>query len=449
MKLGHYFKEAYMLPRYVKFGLTLLFAGTLMSCASKPPSYTGFSTAADPSFEISKTEEMITQARDKQLDVLAPNSFEKAEKALNNAKEYRAKEKSHDKIMEQVSYSRGWLQEANAKGEVAEIPMKNLLDARANAIHAGAPQAFPKDWKSLEKDMHNITESIEKGRLPTDKKTEKVIGQYQQIEIQTVTANTLGRADANIKAAKKEGAEKLAPKTLAIAETRYATAQRIIDENPRNTAAINRAGEVATYEAARLLDVTKKVKATGKGNVEDFVLRDDRQQRTISGLRTETGALAGVAEEAQAQRDELAQKQAMIDKADRVRSQFNPNEAEVYTEGNKVMIRLKGVNFASNKTSIDKRSKAVLDKVETALDEFQGSKVIVEGHTDTVGTKKANMAISEKRAKAVQDYLVSSGKVDASNIESRGLGYERPITDNKTAQGRALNRRIDLVIEAK
>ncbi|MNL60822.1 Outer membrane porin F precursor [compost metagenome] len=75
--------------------------------------------------------------------------------------------------------------------------------------------------------------------------------------------------------------------------------------------------------------------------------------------------------------------------------------------------------------------------------------MIVEGHTDTIGTKKANMAISQKRAKAVQNYLVSSGKVEASNIEARGMGYERPITDNKTAQGRAQNRRIDLVIEAQ
>ena len=61
------------------------------------------------------------------------------------------------------------------------------------------------------------------------------------------------------------------------------------------------------------------------------------------------------------------------------------------TEGNKVLIRLKGVNFASNKTAINPQSKVVLDKVEAALDEFQGSKVTVEGHTDTIGTKKANM----------------------------------------------------------
>jgi len=441
---------------WIKYGLPLLLAGTLINCSHKAPNSVALSSGADPSFEISKTEEMLTQARDKQLDILSPNNFEKAEKSLERAKEARAKNKSTEKILEQVSYSRGWLQEASAKGEVASVPMKELLDARANAIRSGAPQAFPKDWKNLENETTDITESIEKGKLPTDKKTAKLIGQFHEIEVQTVTANTLGKADASLKAAKKEGAEKFAPKTYSAALGRYTNAERLIQADPRNSAAINRAAEIATYEAGHALDVTKKVKATGKGNVEDFVLRDERQQRTITGLRDETGALIGVAEQSQEelsnvqkQRDELAEKQAMIDKADKVRQQFNPNEAEVYTEGNKVMIRLKGVQFASNKTTISPRSKAILDKVETALNEFEGSKVIVEGHTDTVGTKQANMAISEKRAKAVQNYLVSSGKVEASNIEARGMGYERPITDNKTAQGRAQNRRIDLVIEAK
>jgi Outer membrane protein and related peptidoglycan-associated (lipo)proteins len=445
-----------MKSQLTKLGLPLLLAGTLISCAHTPPHVTQLSSSADPSFEISKTEEMLTQGRDKQLDVLSPNNFERAEKSLEDAKEARAKNKSNDKILKEVANARGWLDEANTKGEVAEVPMKQLLDARANAIRSGAPTAFPKDWKNLENDTMDVTEAIEKGKLPADKKTEKLISKYSELEIQTVTTNTLGKADANLKAAKKEGAEKFAPKTYSSAMARYTNAEKLIQADPRNSAAINRAAEVASFESAHALDVTKKVKATGKGNVEDFVLRDERNQRTITGLRDETGALMGVAEQSQEQltniqkeRDELASKQATIDKANRVREQFNPNEAEVYTEGNKVMIRLKGVQFASNKATINPRSKQVLDKVETALNEFDGSKVIIEGHTDTVGTKQANMAISEKRAKAVQNYLVSSGKVDASNLEARGMGYERPITDNKTAAGRAQNRRIDLVIEAQ
>ncbi|MNK12037.1 Peptidoglycan-binding protein ArfA [compost metagenome] len=442
--------------QFLKNGLAVTALVVLASCASKPPSFIPLSSTADPSGEIAKTEELITAARDRQLDVLSPKNFSRAEDALADAKNLRSKDKPNEKVLKEVAYARGWLQQAEEKGEVARTSMKDITDARANAWRAGADKNYPKDWKKLENDTMDVTEAIERGNLgPADRNTGKLVDRYRELEVRSVSANALGKADANIKAAIKNDAEKLAPKSLAFAQQKYAATENLIKQNPKNSVMINRMAEDATRASAHLVTVTDKVKASGKAGMEDLVLRDERQQRMITGLRTEAIDSTVQADQLAREKDaavrrerELQQKQALIDKANKVRSQFNPNEAEVYTQGNKVMIRLKGMEFASNQSRITPRGEKLLQKVESAVNEFQDSKVIVEGHTDTVGSRQANMVVSEKRAKAVEKYLVTNG-VDADRIEAVGMGYQNPVSDNKTPQGRAQNRRIDVIIEAQ
>jgi outer membrane protein OmpA-like peptidoglycan-associated protein len=69
---------------------------------------------------------------------------------------------------------------------------------------------------------------------------------------------------------------------------------------------------------------------------------------------------------------------------------------------------------------------------------------MVEGHTDSVGTEEYNLALSDRRAKAVFDYLSSRG-VDPARVSSVGKGESAPIADNTTAEGRQLNRRVMLI----
>ena len=67
------------------------------------------------------------------------------------------------------------------------------------------------------------------------------------------------------------------------------------------------------------------------------------------------------------------------------------------------------------------------------------------GHTDSIGTEAYNLKLSERRAQAVKAYLVSKG-IDASRIYSEGKGEAQPIASNKTAEGRAKNRRVDIEV---
>jgi OOP family OmpA-OmpF porin len=104
---------------------------------------------------------------------------------------------------------------------------------------------------------------------------------------------------------------------------------------------------------------------------------------------------------------------------------------------------LKGVNFENNSARLTPASFAVLDEAAATLIKRGDVKVEVAGHTDSRGAAKLNQSLSQRRAEAVRAYLVSKGVPEAS-LSARGYGAEKPIADNRTASGRAANRRVEL-----
>jgi OOP family OmpA-OmpF porin len=108
-------------------------------------------------------------------------------------------------------------------------------------------------------------------------------------------------------------------------------------------------------------------------------------------------------------------------------------------------LALIGINFDTNSSLIKSDEKAVLAQVAATLVANPSVKVEVQGYTDNVGGEKGNKALSEKRASAVAKYLVAKG-VDASRLTTAGFGSSKPATDNKSADGRALNRRVEFKI---
>ncbi len=121
--------------------------------------------------------------------------------------------------------------------------------------------------------------------------------------------------------------------------------------------------------------------------------------------------------------------------------------AAVKEEQRGTVITLSGsVLFAPGQSVLLSTAQTRLDEVADALKEgADGQRITVEGHTDSVGAAVYNEQLSMMRATAVRDYLVSRG-VPATNISARGWGETRPVTDNSTAEGRANNRRVEIVI---
>lgn len=122
--------------------------------------------------------------------------------------------------------------------------------------------------------------------------------------------------------------------------------------------------------------------------------------------------------------------------------------ANVKQEERGMVITLSGsVLFASNKAELLPAAQQRLTDVARALKESDGqATMVVEGHTDAKGSADHNLELSARRAEAVRTYLISQG-IASDHIRAEGLGFTRPIAENKTAEGRANNRRVEIVVQ--
>jgi OOP family OmpA-OmpF porin len=127
-----------------------------------------------------------------------------------------------------------------------------------------------------------------------------------------------------------------------------------------------------------------------------------------------------------------------------------PNGAPVDERGCRILFQggekrvvLQGVNFEFNKATLTEDSRAILLEVAKSLAANPGVRVEVGGHTDSKGTNAYNLGLSRERAKTVEDFLEANG-VSPAQISSRGYGEARPVASNRTEEGRAQNRRVEL-----
>jgi OOP family OmpA-OmpF porin len=139
------------------------------------------------------------------------------------------------------------------------------------------------------------------------------------------------------------------------------------------------------------------------------------------------------------------------DRLDKCPDKFGPPPdgcPRLYTllEVKKEKIEIKQqVHFATAKFRVLPDSFKLLDQVAQVLKDFPKMRVSIEGHTDNVGGEAANMRLSQRRAEAVQDYLVSKG-ISPTRLQAIGYGPTKPIASNKTAKGKGLNRRTEFRI---
>jgi outer membrane protein OmpA-like peptidoglycan-associated protein len=105
-----------------------------------------------------------------------------------------------------------------------------------------------------------------------------------------------------------------------------------------------------------------------------------------------------------------------------------------------------GVNFETNKYNINAASQATLDKLTGVLVEYPDTNVLVVGHTDSTGSDEYNMTLSKNRAFAVTNYFTGTKGLNPARFTTNWYGETAPIADNSTAEGRAQNRRVNIVI---
>jgi OOP family OmpA-OmpF porin len=102
------------------------------------------------------------------------------------------------------------------------------------------------------------------------------------------------------------------------------------------------------------------------------------------------------------------------------------------------------INFETGKSDIKAESQKIVDEIAEMLKANAGLKISIEGHTDNVGAPASNKTLSENRAKAVMNGLVAKG-IEKARLSSKGWGQEKPISDNSNEDGKAKNRRVEIV----
>ncbi|MCH7882014.1 MAG: OmpA family protein [Proteobacteria bacterium] len=128
----------------------------------------------------------------------------------------------------------------------------------------------------------------------------------------------------------------------------------------------------------------------------------------------------------------------------KLRKQLRGTGVSVERDGDNINLIMPGnITFESGGHTLSSSFFEVMDSVVLVVQEFEKTIIVSAGHTDSKGSDSYNQALSERRANSVAEYLLTKGVVEA-RIESVGFGESQPVADNGSAEGRALNRRVEI-----
>lgn len=232
-----------------------------------------------------------------------------------------------------------------------------------------------------------------------------------------------------------------AKETLDTAERYYA-----MDDSQEKTAALAytavrrtelaeaRARSVEQTQQKNQTVATQQLTATSNAQLTSAELTRAKSQMAMDGQQLQT----------ERRRADEADKRALQATADLAKF------AAVKQESRGLVITLSGsVLFASAKSDLLPGAREKLTTVASSLTKQDpDSKLVVEGHTDSQGGADYNQALSQRRAAAVRDYLVSQG-IAGDRVTAQGFGSTRSVADNSGAEGRANNRRVEIVVQSK
>jgi outer membrane protein OmpA-like peptidoglycan-associated protein len=269
----------------------------------------------------------------------------------------------------------------------------------------------------------------------------------------------LVQARASYKHAEEGPATRLKPAELHVAKEALDRAEAEFADSPSDHKTADLAyvaARKAEYvdeqaTAALALETKAKLEAETAKVQADQLDATNKKVKGLEGTVAQTSAdLAKQKDETAKQKDETAK-----EKAARIAAEAKAKEAmdaltktlAVKSEDRGMVITLSGgVLFATGQATVLPGAQSQLDKVAEALKTQTERSFVVEGHTDNQGTESANQTLSQKRADAVRDYLIVHG-VAAGSITAVGKGQSQPVADNKTVEGKAMNRRVEIVVQ--
>jgi outer membrane protein OmpA-like peptidoglycan-associated protein len=457
-----------------KFKLILCYglALTLLGCASAEK--TELVSTDKLKAAVSEVTGLLKEADIVQADLLSYDEYVKGSKYLAKAQRGLSGNYETDYIQEKTAVGKAQFQQALENSEARTPNAFRILEARHSALDAGlkGSEDLANALADVDEDLRDETDDFARALEP--KEFSEFQKKYFALEIEAVQYRELDAVKNATQKAISQDAEDLAPESLRAALLDVSEAENLIAQSPRNPGVHEDSVTWATESSVLLTDVMDVI-LNARGTPENIALKIVQQNRELEELAKKTGSLEQNLKSTQSslvqqnqelestrsnlqesesalllqnQELEKSSTQVRFQKAmDQAVQEFPDDEASVYQQGSKLIFRLKRMNFASGSATIPTASKSMLRKVNDII-RFVGAEIVaVQGHTDSVGADELNKNLSTKRAISVADYLASLA--GGYKIGYIGYGESRPIATNETKEGRAINRRVDLVVTAK
>lgn len=246
------------------------------------------------------------------------------------------------------------------------------------------------------------------------------------------------------------------PADLHIAEVALQTAETAYKDDPKGyrTKDLAYVAERKAQLAETLANTQLAAQAKAKSNEQFTVAQGEALTSTKDQLAAAQSSAAVNAEKMTAvsdkltvASDKLTVAEQQLKDAEQKRDAALAELAATKEEARGLVITLSGsVLFASDKSELLPEAQTRLGQVTEALMTTKKRSLVIEGHTDSQGDDAHNLQLSQRRAEAVRSYLISRG-YDQSLIQARGIGETRPIASNDGAEGRANNRRVEIIVD--
>lgn len=432
------------------FSLPLWFAAVFTIACSHAPKKVNYSATTSPTEVAEQLTADIQAGYANQHDVLAGDDFLNGQKKFDRAKEQMRDGAKNEKILSTLGQARAYLDRSREIAEGRKAMVEGVLNARKMALDAGARNFPPQRARlsSIDEDMRDV---VGEKRIGPEKFS-KLQSDYMDLELAAIQSTHLNTARSRVEGSKQKNAAKNTPRVLNRAEIDLRNAENVIAANRHNEQAFHEAVAKANASSDFLVAVSQKVRAGSATLPESVAIRLVQQERSLTGLNEQLKMVESQREkgdEIMSLQDQELKKaretQALERALASARKEFTREEADVYRDGDKLLIRLKSMQFASGRSDLPQAALAVLGKVRVVTEDLNPSQVVIEGHTDSTGSERENLSLSQKRAEAVAEFLTTSG-LDSDKVTAVGYGFKKPLGSNKSKVGRAQNRRVDVIL---
>lgn len=440
----------------------------LGGCASSTQDLSD-SSAIEKNKSILELKLLLQEADNSGVKYLAPEGLEVATEIYNESLEKaKAQDPDANSLAESGVYR---LRDALKSADSSRTILREVLSSRKKAIVAKADILYVDEYQDLEDTLKDASVYIEKGKESKAKKLRsELIKGYSTLELKSLKTDLSKKAKETLAQAKKRDAFNYAPKTIKLAQDELELCVHVINAGRTQIAKAKHHADRSIYYANKAIQITETSKSFERRDFssEDIILWHQKQLNTINSpfgkklkldkssydvvvtMKNKIKAVLAQSNEVSQADKKLLKAKAANKKAKeryaKIRKMFTKKEAYVYRQVNNVLLETHAFNFNIGGSEISSNNFELLEKILAAIKLFDNPNIIVKGHTDSSGSARQNMNLSQLRANTVAKFLIKVGKINRKKVKSKGYGESRPIANNESKAGRKRNRRIEILI---